>query len=158
MNKPIFLLAAFFHIVAFAYSQSISNSYINPGYGQLENNHQLTYSTGDVFYGEISNADLRLSGMLYTSFTDMPTAVQDHVEQDLSFYPNPCRSVLHIRTDISDLLVFRLINLNGVLLMEKLLNKNHTVDLSDLAGGAYILQVSDTDLNLYFTDKLIKTD
>ncbi len=139
-------------------AQTVTGANINAGYGDLHSGIRLTYSTGDLFYGEITNQGLVLTGMLYVDQEKVPTALPPEDISNFSFYPNPCRSVLHIKSDLNGPLIIRFYNLNGILVRNEWLMENNAIDLSALADGIYLIQVSDKDLNFHIVEKLIKTN
>ncbi len=139
-------------------SQSISNSYTNPGYGSLAGDISLTYSIGDIFYGELDNEQLIISGM-FMAKSDNPLSIPPAPgENEVLIYPNPCRSTVFLRTTLTEDLYFSLYSLNGVLLKHTPLRSDQGVDVVHLPNGLYIIKITDADHTLYCIDKLIKTN
>lgn len=73
----------------------------------------------------------------------------------IELYPNPVRNELTINADLSikSIAVF---NINGQLMMQKSVS-NNIVSLSELAVGYYLVQLTDTDGNV-FSKKLLKSN
>ncbi|MCT4623286.1 MAG: T9SS type A sorting domain-containing protein, partial [Schleiferiaceae bacterium] len=70
---------------------------------------------------------------------------------DVKFYPNPVDEFLNI--DVQGKAQFRLLDINGKLMMSKEVIGNDKVDVSDLASGIYIYEI-DSDVSVT-TGKLI---
>lgn len=74
------------------------------------------------------------------SITISPKGINDFAASiGLNYYPNPVNTILNIslREDVD----FKLFNPTGSLVrMERLMNGKHTLDLSDLSSGVYLIQ------------------
>lgn len=156
MARKTMVLLVFLASPLFSIGQQITNSYINPGYGILNNKISLTWSIGDLFYGELSGQELLVDGMVFSVKKEKPTGIPEPFRNGISLYPNPCRSVLFIRTEIRDPLIYRLVTTNGIILANDNISENNSIDLSDIPEGVYIIQISDIPLTFYYSCKLIK--
>lgn len=159
MFRSIIIITWCLLLYTISAGQSISSSYVNPGFGTLENNIQLTYSIGDLFYGEVSSQDLYLTGMIYVEQQgEPPMALPFTFNQGISIFPNPCHNILYIQTEKNEQLILHFYSLIGVMLRQELIKYNCAFDLSDIPPGVYILKITDTEMNYYYTDKLIKAN
>src|SRR5690606_7285839 len=71
----------------------------------------------------------------------------------VSVYPNPAHAIVYIRTTAPATAVLR--SLDGRILLRQ--SPTGTIDISDLAAGAYLIQVTDSDGRLLHIEKLVKT-
>lgn len=159
MRYSIFSIVIALIFVSFvSQSQSISNSYVNPGYGIISGDVSLTYSVGDIFYGELGNDQLIISAMFPAPGLE-PTGIHPPPgENEILIYPNPCHATIYLHTIIKEDLVINLYSLNGVLLEHVPFSVDQGVDVSYLPNGLYIIKITDTDQSFYFIDKLIKSN
>ena len=110
MKKSIITILLLFLFPGFLIAQSEKTYVINAGGGNLESeNIALTYFIGD--YIGLSNSNLK---------TELV---------DISVYPNPVKTILHLKTTITDLKQIQIFNVNGILLKDAKLNSNE-VDFS----------------------------
>ena len=61
---------------------------------------------------------------------------------DISVYPNPVKTILHLKTTITDLKQIQIFNVNGILLKDAKLNSNE-VDFSEYPAGMYLIKIKD---------------
>jgi hypothetical protein len=73
--------------------------------------------------------------------------IDDSDENDFNFYPNPTHSVLRLKSDKYLNSKIRIVDMNGVVVRSFTLN-TRTIDVSDLPGGVYILELTGPDFNL----------
>jgi hypothetical protein len=65
---------------------------------------------------------------------------------EISFYPNPCYGSLNIKCDVENNENLEIYNTNGQLVSKSILSKEdqiHTVNLSFLEKGSYIIKIDD---------------
>lgn len=71
-------------------------------------------------------------------------AIQETVKEKVSFFPNPVRSELHIKTpDSNDGYYYQVYNMSGQLVKSGKFENGKT-DLSSLISGAYLLRINDS--------------
>jgi hypothetical protein len=64
----------------------------------------------------------------------------------LQLYPNPTNSILHIETEISGQYSIEVLDLNGCMLLKKVLTEtNHQIDLSSFGEGVYFITIRSKD-------------
>lgn len=85
----------------------------------------------------------RDSVMVWVIDTTTPQGIADVAELPIAVYPNPTARSCYIQTPLQHAMV-RLYDMNGALLREQPLAATHTLDLSDLASGTYIIALYDT--------------
>ena len=72
-----------------------------------------------------------------------PSGVKSLVENGIRLYPNPTGERLHYESNIKNIQRFRLLDLTGNVIMEREhLPLSGTIDLSNVAGGIYFIQLS----------------
>ena len=107
----------------FLIAQSEKTYVINAGGGNLESeNLALTYFIGDYIGLGNSNVTTELF--------------------DISVYPNPVKTILYLKTTITDLNQIQIFNVNGILLKDGKLNSNE-VDFSEYPAGMYLIKIKD---------------
>ena len=156
MRRNILYIVTLQFVTFLSHSQSITNSYVNPGYGTISSGPSLTYSIGDIFYGELENEQLILSAMFpgkMESTVGIPAVLP---EDKILIYPNPCASIVYLRSNVTDDVYLSLYSLDGVLLKYMKFNPNQGIDIRHLPGGLYIVKITDIGQNLLYVNKLIK--
>ena len=151
----IFLPACLFLSIV-ALGQQVSNSFINPGYGFIQNEITLTYSIGDLFCGEVTDETLFLSGLIASNISENPNEITESLKEQILLYPNPCHSTLYVKTELLNTILFQLISINGNIVKTGTLEENHIIDISDIPDGIYIIHLSNLQLLFHFSQKLIK--
>jgi hypothetical protein len=75
------------------------------------------------------------------------------VASSIKIYPNPTSGQIHIESPID--LNIRLTDLTGRTIVDKV--NNGIVDITNLADGMYLINISDKDGNLIKVEKISKT-
>ena len=123
MKKSIITILLLFLFPGFLIAQSEKTYVINAGWGKLESgNITLTYFIGD--YIGIGNSNVT---------TELV---------NVSVYPNPVKTILYLKTTITDLNQIKIFNVNGILLKDGKLNSNE-VDFSEYPAGMYLIKIKD---------------
>lgn len=140
MKKPfltyIFILSIYSN---FALAQSEKSYAINAGAGHAEiTDIHVTYFIGD-YIGYDSSPEL----LLTTSFGD------------ITIYPNPVKTILNIKTDITDLDKIQIYTINGVVIQESEL-LNHEVNFSEFPDGLYLMKFLNTNAEVVGSIKVVK--
>src|SRR5690606_10001768 len=80
-------------------------------------------------------------------------------EMTLRLYPNPAHSVLRISGDPSELgkARYRIFNLTGKMIKTGFLDYSNetSIDITNLQGGAYIVEISNANKNLRTNKKFV---
>lgn len=77
--------------------------------------------------------------------------------ENISIYPNPVNSLLHINIGPNSDLSYSIFNITGQIIFKgQFSNSLNRVDFSDISKGVYFLRVFDNQLNKQNTYKLIK--
>jgi photosystem II stability/assembly factor-like uncharacterized protein len=84
---------------------------------------------------------------LFTSVWNAPLSAGDEIQENepgIKIYPNPVRNLVNIDTyDINDLLIVRIINMEGSIVIEKEINPGSArINVESLAKGTYIITIS----------------
>jgi len=84
------------------------------------------------------------------------TKISDDTLTDFKIYPNPASQVVYFKSNktLEGLLDVQLYDLSGKLSLSTVLNDSHSVDLSGLQPGVYILTVSTNQKNI-LSDRLV---
>jgi hypothetical protein len=82
-----------------------------------------------------------------------PCAIIQDISMNFSIYPNPVVDVLTINFIGNEICNFEIQNLNGQVVLNGLLNQN-SIFLGDLAKGAYIVRVYNSELE--FIERIVK--
>jgi len=82
-----------------------------------------------------------------------PCAIIQDISMNFSIYPNPVVDVLTININGNEICNFEIQNLNGQVVLNGLLNQN-SIFLGDLANGAYIVRVYNSELE--FIERIVK--
>lgn len=123
MKKSIITILLLFLFPGFLIAQSEKTYVINAGGGnQQSGNIALTYFIGD--YIGIGNSNVT---------TELV---------NVSVYPNPVKTILYLKTTITDLNQIQIFNVNGILLKDGKLNSNE-VDFSEYPAGMYLIKIKD---------------
>lgn len=86
------------------------------------------------------------------------TAVHDLNGTKLSVYPNPVTDILSIDLDQSTTLSYRIISLDGKLIMAGTLTNNltHNINIESLREGLYFIELTDLATMVRVTESLVK--
>ena len=146
-----------------------SSDEVNKGYKSGQTIRLEYHSTYDntvyalipqkILLGSMNYEEL---GTLYAEFKANALGIDDNNATDIKVYPNPVSHQLHIvvsndKTQLSESIDLRLINLSGSVIMAKKFNTNQSVinlDMNSLPTGVYTLLL--TSKSLKFTQKVIK--
>lgn len=63
----------------------------------------------------------------------------------ISLYPNPANDLIYIQTDQDDPIAIQLYSLNGLLIRNESELSEHSIDVSNLSSGIYLLKISTTN-------------
>lgn len=133
---PIILILLLFTLPGFLIAQSEEIHVINAGTGTLESGDiSLTYYIGD--YIGLGNSNLT---------TELV---------DITIYPNPVKTILYLKTTITDIENIQIFNVNGVLLKDIKLTTNE-VDFSEYPAGIYLIKIKDKNELEVGSQKVIK--
>lgn len=139
--KKSFLTYTFilFLCSSFAIAQSEKSYAINAGAGTVEKgNFNMTYFIGD-YIGYDTSTELKL-------FTTLG---------DITIYPNPVKTILNLKTSITELSKIQIYNVNGVKVKEvELLNLE--VNFSGFPDGFYIMKILDDNQEELGSVKVVK--
>ena len=88
------------------------------------------------------------------------TAKDTVASPNIYIYPNPVKNNLHVQNFLSNPLETGLIRIfdtkGGLLLQQRMLQRNNAVDVSRLGAGIYILKLSDSRGQITKTHKFVK--
>lgn len=123
MKKPTITILLLFLFPGFLLAQSEKTYVINAGGGNTESgNIGLTYFIGDYIGLGNSNVTTELV--------------------DVSVYPNPVKTILYLKTTITELEQIQIYNVNGVLLKDAKLTSKE-VDFSEYPAGIHLIKIKD---------------
>ena len=133
------LLCSFLFIAALSSAQSVVQS-VNSG-SIMGLNSSL--SIGEIVVNPV-NQNQSSSGFIgiVTQINEQLLEVgQFEVSQNITVYPNPTQAILYFETkeNLSKDKI-SIYDLNGKLIIQKNITDNHSLDLSELASGQYIIQ------------------
>lgn len=136
-------------------SAKLSASFTVPSTAKLGNTRMrvsMKYGSGatsceSFTYGEVEDYTVNITTTTFSGFTAGSNAenLGDQVMTDVSIYPNPTTGLLNIRIPTetagkADKLIVT--DLNGSVIEEININRNsHTLDVSNLAKGVYLLNI-----------------
>jgi Secretion system C-terminal sorting domain len=125
---------------------------LNPISGETN----FSYTVAQTGYYAVSVNDFNnCSGMSSAIYVTMPTnGIQNmaNVASMISLYPNPAHNTLYIKAPIK--VNISLAGIDGRVLLQA--NEATEVDLSQLAGGMYMIRISDINGNMIKTEKIVK--
>jgi len=76
---------------------------------------------------------------------EMPAASIDDVSfNSINLYPNPCKDVLHIKTDKEEVSSIAIYGINGQLIPTEVNNSTNSIDISNLSKGFYFVRVNNS--------------
>jgi len=127
MNKRRNLLILFLFLLPFySFAQSDRPYVVNAGAGNVEKgNFNMTYFIGD-YIGYDTSSELKLVTNL----------------GDIIIYPNPVKTILNLKTSITELWKIQIFNVNGVMVREEEL-LNQEVNFSGFPDGFYVMKIFD---------------
>lgn len=117
----------------------------------INNISKMTFSPGNILIDQINGNDVQynLDSVRYIAFQLYTVGVQEHnaIEQKISVYPNPVRSILNIdlRNIVNESGTIQILSMNGSLLKSNPITSNsgcHQVDVSNLAQGVYLCKIN----------------
>jgi hypothetical protein len=86
------------------------------------------------------------------SFNSASVSHVNTAKGEISLYPNPATSVLHIDAPVK--VNVSILNLQGQLMLHQ--DDAKILDISNLSNGVYMIQVYDTDNVLLKTERMVK--
>jgi M6 family metalloprotease-like protein len=72
--------------------------------------------------------------------------VETNLSEHISIYPNPTNGLLY--TNSENPITIKMYTTTGLLLIEKTINKNNTLDVSNFSKGIYMINISENDGNI----------
>jgi Secretion system C-terminal sorting domain len=133
------LLCAFLFYGMVTSAQSMVQS-INSGSVIAANS---TYSVGEIIVNPVNpnQSSTGIIGILAQINAQLLEVSEFEISNHITVYPNPTQSMLYFQTT-ENLLKEKIAiyDLTGKLILQKTINENHTLDLSELASGQYLIQ------------------
>ena len=162
--KKISLIFVVIFFATFSFSQSINNELTsNAGNtGEDSNGNTLSWSVGEVLTQTYSSDNNKLTQGFHQGIL---TFVNINEKQELDFtiniYPNPTTNILTI--DISKLpdnetLKVKILDINGKLINERMLDLSNTIDFRNYAKGTYLISIHNSKNEIIKTGKIIKSE
>ena len=146
--KTILLFISLILSAAPLFGQSIELEVIT-GHGdifQAANCSDLHFTLGEVMVQRYDNGTILTQGFhqLFEEATPVFETPKRNIE--IKTYPNPATDWVAIETDSNEKLYLQLFNTNGQLLYNaEMTNQTETLDVSNLPGGMYFLNVADKE-------------
>ncbi|WP_242095159.1 T9SS-dependent choice-of-anchor J family protein [Aestuariivivens sediminicola] len=121
----------------------------------LGNTSSISVNLSEVAYCVSGTSAKSVSSKSMVSSIETPLS-----EERVKIYPNPASDVLHIKYGSSDTLKnVKLYNLTGALILNKFITNSfdasYSLDISDISGGMYLLQLSDENDRVIQTKRLV---
>lgn len=158
--RNLFFITASMWAVQFCCAQNVVSSSITPaGTFHKAENFTLNYVIGETLNTFIEKGEVCIAqGVLQVIINDITDVNEiEEAHSAIKIYPNP--TVDNLVVDFSgntQLLSYKLYNVNGALLSSAMFNKNiSSIDVSNLPKGNYVLSVLEDNV-LYKTFKIIK--
>ena len=130
---------------------------INPYSGDLRNSAlTLTSSAGDLVAGHFTGTSLQLVNIIFSVESDGITGWQDFLlSGDITVYPNPFRSVIHVDTRLQGIDHVRIYSPMGRIVYDRAFS-TPDLNLSGLAAGVYLLKFFDESRQEITSFRVIK--
>ncbi len=115
------------------------------GSTSTESNPTHTYVRGDIYNVTLNASNAYCSRSVTQTISIGATAVEDLQRSGIKIFPNPVQNYFFIQTEHTGALEYRLFSLIGQELQTGTFLKNKVIDVSDAAGGTYLLQLRRAD-------------
>lgn len=146
--KTILLFISLILTAASVFGQSIELEVIT-GHGdiyQAANGSDLHFTLGEVMVQRYDNGEILTQGFHQTYEEATPVFETPKRNIEIKAYPNPATDWVAVETDSNEKLYLQLFNTNGQLLYNaEMTNQTETLDVSNLPGGMYYLNVADKE-------------
>ena len=121
-------------------------SILSAGGESIGSNGSASFSVGQVFYSFQSNGNYSLSEGVQQPFNEEINTSTENKENKLqySFYPNPTTNTVTVEINdfIDQDLSYKIINMNGETLKNKLIDNNKTIiEFQNIPKGNYIINI-----------------
>jgi len=163
--KPLLIIMLMSMCFYMARAQSISKQVIGSSGTHISNgSNNINFTVGETIIGEINNNYLVSQGF-WAELNNQETLSQQEVDtpvQDITVYPNPATSYLHIRfgEQSSEDYSYQIFDVTGKQVLDYVrVNEAFEVsrlDISNLSEGMYMLFVSDKNSNQTQSFKILK--
>ncbi|MCX6351470.1 MAG: T9SS type A sorting domain-containing protein [Bacteroidetes bacterium] len=154
MRISIFIL--FIFAFSNGYSQSLTPEVVNSSGGFGSNSSfSLSYAVGEAVITTINNSNNILTQGFLQTEDSVITEIEKAVSiENLTYYPNPVREVLNIKTNNTSIRNIAVYDVLGKL--QYTLDYSSQIALTNLAAGFYLVRLTDNNNNLISTFKICK--
>jgi hypothetical protein len=164
--KKLVLFLALITVVLFASSQEFKPSVIANGGGKLSNTGiKMSYTIGEAVTGKISNSSVIFTEGFQQSSAGITVSVTEKPAEGLEIrvFPNPSKDLVNISFNNKEAenIIIQLIDINGIILLEKKTTEQvieTQVSLAGFAGNTYLLKISTLSGIQLGTFKIQKTN
>jgi hypothetical protein len=141
-----------------ASAQSISKQVIGTaGKTQSNSNLKVSWTTGEPVVGLMTAGGNQLGNGYYPAMDLQALSVEDNVlDVQLKVYPNPTSQSLYVSHPELNSFGITIVDLNGKLLYQGVINKDQPLDVSNYTQGMYLVTVENKEANKKNTYKIIK--
>lgn len=159
--RKIFLFFSILLMSVVARGQSISPTVTSTSGGfYAHSSATISWTMGEVAVQPYATGNASISQGFQNPHIEVaePTFISNEISFSLIVYPIPAKDYLMIETeDYTDPLNVRVYNIQGALMLEKvLISSTGQIDLSRLPSATYILKISDQANKVLTVQKLIK--
>ena len=157
MKKLLYLFLVFSSIGL--WSQSISKQVISSlGANESNGTHTLSSTLGEVAVGVMTAEDgsLQLGNGYYPSLKLEVLSIETpNANLLIKIFPNPMSEILYITHPTEDSFKIRIADINGKVLVEKIITKKIPIEVAQYPSGMYLISIITKDKNTN-TYKIIK--
>ncbi|MEO9952856.1 T9SS type A sorting domain-containing protein [Nonlabens sp.] len=113
--------------------------------GQIPDVNQIFGFSGD---GNAAASSIIIDDFILTAVSRSTLSIEEDllVNNEIKLFPNPATDVINVSSSILTVNNLKLVDLNGRVVMEKSIqNENSSLNVSDVASGIYLLNVTTGD-------------
>ena len=116
---------------------SFSNNETEYKYEWITDNVSVAFLLAEII---VDSADNIINGVSFQ--TTAPSYINESNQDIFNIYPIPATYNLNLESAIDNITTYKIYDLNGNLILENAFTKNTKVDLSNMAKGTYLLNIS----------------
>jgi hypothetical protein len=141
-----------------AVAQSISKQVIGTaGKTQSNANLKVSYTVGEPVVGIMTAGGKQLGNGYYPALNTQALSVEDNaLDVQLRVYPNPATQSLYVSHPEINSFGITIVDLNGKLIYQGIINKEEPLDVSNYTQGMYLVTLENKEANKKNTYKIIK--
>lgn len=135
------------------------NNGVDVGYDINTNGSKhLFFNTGQGWFGSTFSGSVMINPIMGSTLSGIYTPVIDRTIRlaNVRLFPNPAKDVLYLQPDFNETYRYSILNICGQTLQSGMANGQHSLNVSTLTSGMYIMLIEDMDGRFLGRGKFIR--